>query len=298
MDVGALVAALIGAVGGAVVTGIGAYLRSRTTRRTAARLVYAELERNSAAVAFYRRRSMWPASTTSRTAWENYSETLARDRKTDIFQKVSQGYAALEDVAYIAREKMLPTEEIPGLLQGNVEWLCTALRCAGEAARIPDDEINKAVDRLIGPGLLAPGASRQALRSLQAPGTAYDDQRLGKDSQPGHMSGYVRTESDNGGVHINSGIPNRAFYLLAASLGGYAWEKAGMIWYRALTSKAVTPTANFRSFAGLTVAVARRDHIDDPSVASAVEAAWQEVGVTPHLTKRALDLVPTSSSGR
>jgi Zn-dependent metalloprotease len=98
-------------------------------------------------------------------------------------------------------------------------------------------------------------------------------------------------------VHINSGIPNRAFYLLATSLGGYAWEKAGMIWYRALTSEAVTPRETFRSFAGLTVRVARRDYHHDTSVASAVEAAWREVGVTPYLTKRTLDLVAGQQAG-
>ena len=56
----------------------------------------------------------------------------------------------------------------------------------------------------------------RALRSMRAPGTAYDDDVLGRDPQPAHMDGYVRTTDDNGGVHINSGIPNRAFYLTAA----------------------------------------------------------------------------------
>ncbi|MDS8606902.1 M4 family metallopeptidase, partial [Streptococcus pneumoniae] len=74
-----------------------------------------------------------------------------------------------------------------------------------------------------------------ALRSMIAPGTAYDDDELGKDPQPDHMSGFVRTTEDNGGVHINSGIPNRAFALFAIDLGGNAWETAGTVWYRALT---------------------------------------------------------------
>ena len=43
---------------------------------------------------------------------------------------------------------------------------------------------------------------------------------------------------DNGGVHINSGIPNRAFYLAAVESGGYAWEKAGKIRYIALRDRA------------------------------------------------------------
>ena len=48
---------------------------------------------------------------------------------------------------------------------------------------------------------------------MKAPGTAYDDDVLGKDPQPATMDDYVRTGRDNGGVHINSGIPNHAFYL-------------------------------------------------------------------------------------
>lgn len=74
-----------------------------------------------------------------------------------------------------------------------------------------------------------------------APGTAYDDDELGKDPQPDHMSGFVRTTEDNGGVHINSGIPNRAFALFAIDLGGNAWEAAGTVWYRALTGGSRAP---------------------------------------------------------
>ena len=54
-----------------------------------------------------------------------------------------------------------------------------------------------------------------ALRSMRAPGTAYDDDVLGRDPQPDHLRDYVETSDDNGGVHINSGIPNHAFYLAA-----------------------------------------------------------------------------------
>ena len=76
-------------------------------------------------------------------------------------------------------------------------------------------------DWLIGAGLFTSAVNGVALRSMKAPGTAYDDPHLGKDPQPGNMSGYVTTTADNGGVHINSGIPNHAFYLCAVSLGGY-----------------------------------------------------------------------------
>ncbi len=95
-------------------------------------------------------------------------------------------------------------------------------------------------DWLIGAGLFAEDVHGEALRSMREPGTAYDDPVLGKDPQPAHMDDYIRTFEDNGGVHINSGIPNRAFYLAAAALGGHAWEKAGRIWYDTLRDQSLS----------------------------------------------------------
>ena len=43
------------------------------------------------------------------------------------------------------------------------------------------------------------------------------------DDQPADMDGYV----DGGDVHTNSGIPNHAFYVVATTLGGNAWDAAG-----------------------------------------------------------------------
>jgi len=80
---------------------------------------------------------------------------------------------------------------------------------------------------LVGAALYAPGYNRRALYDMANPGTAYDDPNLGKDPQPGHMKDYVKTEEDNGGVHINCGIPNRAFVLSAKAIGGHSWEKTG-----------------------------------------------------------------------
>ena len=60
-------------------------------------------------------------------------------------------------------------------------------------------------------------STASALRSMKEPGTAYDDPALGKDPQVGSMDDYVETTDDNGGVHLNSGIPNRAFYLAATA---------------------------------------------------------------------------------
>ena len=94
-------------------------------------------------------------------------------------------------------------------------------------------------DWLIGPGCSCPASRRAALRDMAHPGTAYDDPVLGKDPQPGHMDDYIDTTDDNGGVHLNSGIPNRAFQLAATAIGGSSAEGAGRIWYAALTGGAV-----------------------------------------------------------
>jgi Zn-dependent metalloprotease len=136
-------------------------------------------------------------------------------------------------------------------------------------------------DWLIGAGLLAPGVHGTALRSMKAPGTAYDDPALGKDPQPATMADYVDTSDDNGGVHLNSGIPNHAFYLLATGLGGHAWERAGQIWYDTLTGGDLPSDAKFTDFAKLTVKKAR-DRYGKGGTGKEEEAvvkAWTQVGV-------------------
>lgn len=133
-------------------------------------------------------------------------------------------------------------------------------------------------DWLIGAGLLAPRVTGTALRSMKAPGTAYDDDVLGKDPQPATMDDYVRTGRDNGGVHINSGIPNHAFYLAATALGGYAWERAGRIWYDVLTGGELSKQALFVDFATLTVKAAK-DRYGQGDELTAVLKAWEQVGV-------------------
>ncbi|GHG01457.1 metalloprotease [Streptomyces filamentosus] len=133
-------------------------------------------------------------------------------------------------------------------------------------------------DWLIGQGLFHPDVEGTALRSMKAPGTAYDDDVLGKDPQPAHMDDYVRTSRDNGGVHINSGIPNHAFYLVATELGGHAWDRAGRIWYDVMTGGTLTPETRFSEFAAATVAAAKARYGDAAEI-QAVTKAWAAVGV-------------------
>ncbi|MFT4156391.1 MAG: M4 family metallopeptidase [Microbacterium sp.] len=133
---------------------------------------------------------------------------------------------------------------------------------------------------LIGSEIFTDAVQGAALRSMLHPGTAYDDDELGKDPQPDHMSDFVRTTEDNGGVHINSGIPNRAFALFATDLGGNAWEAAGVVWYRALTS-GLSSTATFAQFAEATIAAASAldRETDRTDIEDSARRAWTTVGV-------------------
>src|ERR1700676_5501484 len=112
-------------------------------------------------------------------------------------------------------------------------------------------------DWVIGAGIFGPEITGVGLRSLAAPGFAYDDPLLGgRDPQPSHMRQYVDDAPAEDLVHINSGIPNHAFYLLAKALGGNAWDVAGRVWYDALRS-GLDRRCGFRSFAIATMDVAR-----------------------------------------
>ena len=130
-------------------------------------------------------------------------------------------------------------------------------------------------DWLIGAGLLIDPQAK-ALRSMLEPGTAFPG-----DPQPGKMSDYAElpeTErGDNGGVHINSGIPNRAFALVATKLGGNSWDRAGQIWYKTLTEH-LAPGAQFADAAQATLEVAE-ELFPGGEVCAVVEDAWKEVEV-------------------
>jgi Zn-dependent metalloprotease len=131
---------------------------------------------------------------------------------------------------------------------------------------------------LIGEGLFTKRVHGAAIRSMKAPGSAYDDPILGRDEQPSHMRDYVTTASDDRGVHINSGIPNHAFYRTATLLGGYAWEIAGRIWYHALTRE-LGPRSRFQHCADATFRAAQALYATTREPREAVRAAWRAVGI-------------------
>jgi Zn-dependent metalloprotease len=141
--------------------------------------------------------------------------------------------------------------------------------------RLLGESVDEA-DWLIGEGIFLPSVQGKALRSMAAPGTAYDDPALGKDPQVAHLDDFVVTTDDNGGVHTNSGIPNKAFHLAATGLGGTSWDGAGTIWYAALTS-GMSKDTDFAGFAAATVTAAEAVSAD---AAATVRDAWKQVGVT------------------
>jgi Zn-dependent metalloprotease len=142
-------------------------------------------------------------------------------------------------------------------------------------------------DWLIGKDLFGRAVRGEALRSMKAPGTAYDDPVIGRDPQPSHMRNYVTSAEDNGGVHINSGIPNYAFYRFAIAIGGPVWLVAGRIWYHVLKTQ-LFPHAGFQDFASATVKAAGEMYGIGSFVQLAAAGAWSAVGlpVPPSLTRR------------
>jgi Zn-dependent metalloprotease len=168
----------------------------------------------------------------------------------------------------------LAYQDQPGALNESISDVFAAMakqRVLGQTAA--------EADWLIAGGLFMPGINAKALRSMREPGTAYDDPQIGRDLQVGSMADYVQTDADSGGVHINSGIPNRAFALAALDIGGYSWEKAGQVWYDTMVSGQLSARASFGSFARATVTSARRLFPNEESVAEKIRTAWVEVGL-------------------
>jgi Zn-dependent metalloprotease len=162
-------------------------------------------------------------------------------------------------------------------LKGYVHWGLNYVNAFWDGVKMCFGDGNPAdkADWLIGQGMFTD--INKALRSMKAPGTARPN-----DPQPAHMRDYKNLpndeDNDNGGVHINSGIPNKAFYTTAVEIGGYAWEKAGLIWYKTLGSGLHTD-CSFQEFAEHTFVEAGNLFGVGKSEQNAVRKGWHEVGI-------------------
>jgi len=138
-------------------------------------------------------------------------------------------------------------------------------------------ESARKADWLIGGEIMGPKVKAKALRTFLAEKAFEDDPHFGTDPQPKHRSDIFLGERDRGGVHINSGIPNHAFYRVALELGGNAWERAGRIWYETLLR--LRPTADFSAAAAVTMQVASELFPRSTRVRRAVREGWRAVGI-------------------
>jgi Zn-dependent metalloprotease len=128
-------------------------------------------------------------------------------------------------------------------------------------------------DWLIGSDIMGPTARERGftcLRDMANPAAAHC-----LSPQPTRFSQY-RPGMD---PHESSGIPNRAFHMAALAIGGRSWEKAGRVWYRALTGYPPSPGMRMRAFAKRTREVAGAIYPDEPAVKAAIDAAWNAVGL-------------------
>ncbi|AYC28365.1 M4 family metallopeptidase [Paenisporosarcina cavernae] len=135
---------------------------------------------------------------------------------------------------------------------------------------------NNNPDWLIGEDIYTPTKSGDALRSMADPTINGD---------PDHYSKRYIGTSDNGGVHWNSGISNKAAYLLAnggthygVNVTGIGNKKAGDIYYRTLTVY-LTPNSTFSQYRAAAVQAASDLFGASSSEVASVKAAFTAVGV-------------------
>lgn len=135
---------------------------------------------------------------------------------------------------------------------------------------------NRNPDWEVGEDIYTPGQAGDALRSMSDP-AKYGD--------PDHYSKRYTGSSDNGGVHTNSGIINKAAYLLAnggthygVTVNGIGKDKAGAIYYRANTVYFTESTTFSQARAGLVQAAADLYGANSAEV-TAVKQSYDAVGV-------------------
>jgi hypothetical protein len=128
-----------------------------------------------------------------------------------------------------------------------------------------------------GEGLLLHATGGDSWRSLKDPeGAYYFHPILQYNQQVSHMNRYQNVNYDNGGIHANSGIPNKAFYLASSDVGGFCWERIGNTWHTALINSGKED--GFEDFACRTMSAAKKLHYG-PHVQQSIGNAWLAVGV-------------------
>ncbi|KKC48691.1 peptidase M4 [Paenibacillus sp. D9] len=129
---------------------------------------------------------------------------------------------------------------------------------------------------LIGDDVYTPGISGDALRSMSNP-TLY--------GQPDNYANRYTGSSDNGGVHTNSGITNKAFYLLAqggtqngVTVAGIGRDAAVNIFYNTVAYY-LTSTSNFAAAKNASIQAAKDLYGTGSSYVTSVTNAFRAVGL-------------------
>lgn len=130
-----------------------------------------------------------------------------------------------------------------------------------------------AADWLIGHDIMGPAAKQKGYNCLRNMANPADPHALAP--QPTTFSQYHAGMDP----HYSSGIPNFAFYKAAKAIGGHSWEKAGQIWYKALTGFPASPNMHMVDFANRTRSLSHSMYPADTPVQNAVAAAWTAVGL-------------------
>jgi Zn-dependent metalloprotease len=209
-------------------------------------------------------------------AFWNGEQMLYGDGDSTIFLRFTK---ALDVVAHelthgvITHESNLVYEDEPGALNEHFADIMSALVKQWHKKQTADQ-----ADWLLGDDLMVPDVGVKSIRTMKAEKAYENHPLLGTDPQPKHMRDKYTGTADNGGVHINSGIPNHAFYLVATKLGAYSWERAGRIWYKTLRN--LNKFSNFQETADMTYQVALADYGSGSQEQEAVQAAWQAVGIS------------------
>ncbi|MGZ0042736.1 M4 family metallopeptidase [Paenibacillus ottowii] len=129
---------------------------------------------------------------------------------------------------------------------------------------------------LVGDDIYTPNIPGDALRSMSDP-TLYD--------QPDHYSNLYKGSSDNGGVHTNSGIINKAYYLLAqggnfhgVTVNGIGRDAAVQIYYSAFTNY-LTSSSDFSNARAAVIQAAKDLYGANSAEATAAAKSFDAVGV-------------------
>jgi Zn-dependent metalloprotease len=130
----------------------------------------------------------------------------------------------------------------------------------------------------VGEAIMGPTLQARAIRTFTAARAYEHDPLLGTDPQPKHMRDLQTGSADHGGVHLNSGILNHAFYQAAMRFpDAEAWRTMGRVWYEAM--RRLPPDATFVHLRDATIHAAGVVYGPDRPEQEAVREAWGQVGL-------------------